>query len=114
MSFRIHRTLLFSLLCLVTSCVPNVAYRTQLPPCLPLTPACSVQTVQSTRDIPLAYIEFDDMGQAFKRGQIDAAEKMIQNQNPDNGDVVIILFIHGWKNNASDESGNVPGFRRFL
>jgi hypothetical protein len=73
-----------------------------------------VQTVQSTRDIPLAYIEFDDMGQAFKRGQIDAAEKMIQNQNPDNGDVVTILFIHGWKNNASDESGNVPGFRRFL
>jgi hypothetical protein len=27
---------------------------------------------------------------------------------------VTILFVHGWKNNASDDTANVPGFRRFL
>jgi pimeloyl-ACP methyl ester carboxylesterase len=104
----------------LTGCIPNAAYRTEIGPCKQVggkTPsACSVQPVESTggREVPVAFIEFDDMGQAFLRGQIKAAENTIALQHPENGDVVTILFIHGWKNNASDDSGNVPGFRRFL
>lgn len=105
------------LLVALTGCVPNQGYRTLLPPCAGQT-ACSVQVVQSTvgqqSDIPLAFIEFDDMGQAFNLGQIAAAEQTIQDSKKKHKQVVTLLFIHGWKNNASDDSNNVPAFRRFL
>jgi hypothetical protein len=110
---------------LLAGCIPNKGYRTQLTNCDPakgpLPSTCAVQFVKSTSasqpvDIPLAFIEFDDMGQAFKRGQMDAAEAVIHEEQKKFGEknVVTIVFIHGWKNNASDDTGNVPGFRRFL
>src|SRR5690349_8169287 len=45
---------------------------------------------------------------------MEAAERMIRNEDPEHGGVVTMVVIHGWKNNASDDSDNVPGFRRFL
>jgi pimeloyl-ACP methyl ester carboxylesterase len=114
---------LLALLLSAGGCLPNKAYRTQLPPCPPgpggaVPPACSVQVVRSTAggapaNIPVAFIEFDDFGQAFNTGQIKAAEDAIRKEQL-RGPVVTVLFIHGWKNNASDSSGNVPGFRRVL
>jgi hypothetical protein len=105
-------------------CLPNRAYRTQLPPCPPdpkggVPSTCSVQIVKSAigqeaTDIPVAFIEFDDVGQAFNLGQIKAAEDAIQAAQQKHGQVVTILYMHGWQNNASDDAGNVPGFRRLL
>ncbi len=118
--------LLLGVLLSLAGCIPNRGYRTQLPPCKPgsdgaLLPTCSVQVVKSVFDnkpvdIPVAFVEFDDVGQAFKRGQIKAAEDVIRAERQQHKDdtVVTVLFIHGWKNNASDNTANVPGFRRFL
>lgn len=125
--------LLLGLILYLGGCIPNKGYRTQLPAqapdqlptCSPAggptPPTCSIQIVRAATgdsptpvEIPLAFIEFDDAGQAFKRGQIDAAEEMIHAQRKKYTSIITILFIHGWKNNASDESGNVAGFRRFL
>jgi hypothetical protein len=117
-----------------TACTKNKIYRPEIPPtpaaatdsiatCAPAgkpnPSTCSVQVVKSMRnddpwDVPVAYIEFDDIGQSYKREQMVAAENMIRAQHPEQGNVVTILFIHGWQNNASDDSGNVPGFREFL
>jgi hypothetical protein len=129
------RTLIVLLIALAsTACTKNTIYRPDIPPapqaaaphvttCAPSgkeNPAtCSVQVVKSQmgeapREIPIAFIEFDDIGQTYKRGQMAAAEQMIHDQHPEKGDVVTILFIHGWENNASDNSNNVPGFRDFL
>ena len=112
-------SILVPLLIVLTSCVPNQAYRTAIGPCKEPTPTCSVQLVQSTLDakpvaIPVAFIEFDDFGQAFNPAQMDAAETVIKEEKNTHKRVVTILFIHGWKNNASDDSANVPGFRYFL
>ena len=118
----------------LAGCLPNMGYRTQipaqaspeqLPTCKPgpNPSTCSVQIVRAAAngnpnpqlvDVPLAFVEFDDEGQAFKRDQILAAEQTIQAQRKKYGTVVTILFIHGWKNNASDASPNVIGFRGFL
>jgi hypothetical protein len=105
-------------------CVPNRAYRTQLPPCPPdpkggVPSTCSVQIVKSAigqeaTDIPVAFIEFDDVGQAFNLGQIKAAEDAIKAAQQKHGRVVTVLYMHGWQNNASDNTTNVPGFRRLL
>jgi pimeloyl-ACP methyl ester carboxylesterase len=121
---RVIPPLLFALLFCSTGCLGNRAYRTMLPPCQrdakgePL-PTCSVQIVKSEIDhqpteIPVAFIEFDDVGQAFNPLQMKAAEDAIQAEKRKHGEVVTVLFIHGWKNNASDDSNNVPGFRRIL
>ena len=110
----------FLLLAGLSACVPNQAYRTIIGPCKdPIPTTCSVQLIRSTLDtkpvsIPMAFIEFDDFGQAFNLAQIGAAEKVIKDEKSAHKRVVTILFIHGWKNNASDDSGNVPGFRYFL
>jgi hypothetical protein len=110
----------FALALCLAGCIPNKAYRVKLPPCTPVNAAdCSVQTVQATvgsqpADVPLAFIEFDDIGQAFNPAQIKAAEDAIHAAQQTYGTVVTIVFIHGWKNNASPTSDNVLGFRTYL
>jgi pimeloyl-ACP methyl ester carboxylesterase len=123
---RILAPLFLGLLLFTGGCVPNRAYRTDLPTCMPLPngalpSTCAVQMVPSAIgvpparvDVPLAFIEFDDVGQEFKRGQMQAAEDVIRMERQQHGDIVTVLFIHGWMNNASDQSDNVIGFRRFL
>jgi len=70
----------------------------------------------------LAFIEFDDEGSLFHPEQVDHALDLVhQLQDLDrefNGKeaqgVAVFVFIHGWKNNASEASGNVWGFRKAL
>jgi hypothetical protein len=65
----------------------------------------------------LAFIEFDDRGEMFDRRQLDAAVQTIltaKKNAPAGTTPVVALFVHGWKNNASDGSGNVWGFRQSL
>lgn len=121
-----------------SGCVPNTAYRTcfkQPPGHTCATP--SVLTEQLTylefdrtqtgavqpdgTPIPfpyqLAFVEFDDRGEMFDRQQLDAAVAAIDQAKrnaPAGTHPVVALFVHGWKNNASDSSGNVWGFRQTL
>ena len=87
----------------------------------------------------LAFIEFDERGEMFERRQLDQvltaiqdARNMAAQQSQDarkeaqsNGGAcadddysplqpVVAVFVHGWKNNASESSGNVWGFRQLL
>src|SRR5580698_490883 len=70
-----------------------------------------------------AYIEFDARGSMYrdkdnKTVQLDAALALIDRVKHPVGKpaqkLALYVFIHGWKNNASEASGNVWGFRRFL
>jgi hypothetical protein len=126
---RALTTLVLGLVLPLAGCIANQGYRTQLPSQPPggsracdtlatIPATCSVQMVHSAMgptpvDVPVAFVEFDDVGQAFNTGQITAAENVIQAARQ-SGPVMTVLFVHGWKNNASDDSGNVPGFRQFL
>ena len=125
----LKRNLVVVIAAMCTGCLPNKIYRPLIPPEKQITcgdgstaipPGCSVQMVHTKmsngvdRDVPVAFVEFDDVGQAYRREQMNAAENTIRQQHPENGNVVTIVFIHGWKNNASDDSNNVPGFRQFL
>jgi pimeloyl-ACP methyl ester carboxylesterase len=71
----------------------------------------------------LAYIEFDDKGNLFpQQHEVERALKLIDDfqkydREANGGEakgVVVFVFVHGWKNNASEESGNVWGFRKTL
>lgn len=110
----------------LTGCVANRAYRAQ-------NPVLREHAPKTERNYSLAFVEFDDLGEMF----MERAQKPIcisqNNEEQDNTelgqaiceiqrinrgeqgpDPVFILFTHGWKNNASDSSGNVWGFRSVL
>jgi hypothetical protein len=74
----------------------------------------------------LAFIEFNDRGVMFDRRQLDraleeiaetkreaAARRSAPGGSPDSK-AIVAVFVHGWKNNASDSSGNTWGFRQVL
>jgi hypothetical protein len=80
----------------------------------------------------LAFVEFDDLGEMFYRpteickdGQgnrhgyyTELGQTLMEiarlNGGAEGPNPVFVLFIHGWKNNASESSGNVWGFRSAL
>ena len=64
----------------------------------------------------LAFIEFDDFGELYDPGQLTRALRIIEKAKSSSptGNAKVITFIHGWKNNASDATGNVWGFRDAL
>lgn len=74
-------------------------------------------SVEENPGYSLAFIEFDDMGEMWDSTQLTRALDVIDraNQSPDGA--VLVTFIHGWQNNASEkseESGNVGEFKEYL
>jgi hypothetical protein len=119
-----------------TACVPNKAYRIAYPAGQPaqVNPPlyeqetvsdCGQNSQPGKEPYHLAFIEFDDRGEMFDRRQLAnalqmirdakaAAAKMPLNSQGLQPQAVVFTFIHGWKNNAADRSGNVWGFRKTL
>jgi hypothetical protein len=76
----------------------------------------------------MAFVEVDEFGEMFDRNQLVHALELIREAKGNSktkaraadGSVssthnaIVVTFIHGWKNNASDGSGNVWGFRDAL
>jgi hypothetical protein len=121
--------LAFVPLLLLTAChVPLKAYRLDhpaivVPPLEANDPAPDVSYAAQTKDcvsgstpICLAFIEVDDMGELFAKGEVDAALAVIRRANdrtknsPAKNAPVVITFVHGWKNNAAPDNDNVKGF----
>jgi hypothetical protein len=116
-----------------SGCVANTAYRTCLdqPPGAPcskpsvLTEHLTTKEFDPTEtgapDAPwpykLSFVEFDDRGEMFDRRQLTAAVDTINAARAAAAPgvrPVVAVFVHGWKNNASESSGNVWGFRQTL
>ena len=126
-------------LVLITGCVANRPYRTQVTP-LPETPeATSTAAVpppkttyrnqrpgivlRNDADIKydLAYIEFDDMGEYWTIGdltgrpnavndsQVERTVRLIQLRQQEKYPLAVVTFVHGWKNNASPHDEDKDG-----
>ncbi len=99
--------------CVLTGCFPVKQYQSNRVAQFPLDPNASGP---SGIQIPLGFIEFDDNGELFSREQLNnTIEKIsaLEKDNPATG-INVVVFIHGWKNNASNASNNVAGFEAFL
>ncbi|MGA8532432.1 MAG: hypothetical protein WB622_22095 [Acidobacteriaceae bacterium] len=67
--------------------------------------------IAATAPICLAFLEIDDMGEFWDKGELDTALSVIRRANRDgHGDPVVLTFVHGWKNNAAPDNSNVAGF----
>jgi hypothetical protein len=102
----------------LTSCVPNQAYRTTSGPCD--TPDCQTGSIERhtiKADPPIEYllgvVEFDDQGSKYVPAQMDTLFAQLQVQSATE-DLCLVVFVHGWENNASYNNGNVQAFRQLL
>jgi hypothetical protein len=114
---------LSAVLCLVlASCISHKQYRTDYQPCVSPVPeaACAEQAFQTFRDgdqpdqeYMLGFIEFDDQGQLWDRKQMELVRDQLAFASADS-ELLIVLFVHGWKHSAKPEDSNIQMFRQSL
>jgi hypothetical protein len=110
-----------AVLLFTAGCAGNRPFRTRLASCdtTPTNADCANAAIEVTPEYKLGFVEFDDQGWFWNREQLKAVEKMIQTEagvdQPANAEgIVIVLFVHGWKNNAAYDNENVEMFRAML
>lgn len=59
------------------------------------------------------FAEFDDQGQAWDRRQHDQVLARFETEAA-NQDLLMVVFVHGWKHSARPGDGNIETFRRVL
>lgn len=82
----------------------------------PITASPCFESAEDTRaGYALAFIEFDDQGHLWNRDQMHKVDYQIKQQARDS-DVLMVVFIHGWKHSAKaePEDTNIQSFRRSL
>jgi len=67
----------------------------------------------------LAIVEFDDQGRCYDRGQMDAVAERVDSLAPADKpeqaqDVILVVFVHGWKHDARSDDENLSAFRVLL
>jgi pimeloyl-ACP methyl ester carboxylesterase len=64
---------------------------------------------ESSGPCSIAVIEFDDQGELWEPRQLNAAIHHIQRQNEQSeSGAIVVVYVHGWKQNAFWESGRLP------
>lgn len=107
----------------VTACAPFQQYRTVYPDvCVspePLpSPECETHALQqlpttSGNRYLLGFIEFDDQGQLWDRKQMSEVVGKLAAETGTK-EVLLVVFVHGWKHSAKPGDGNITTFRRVL
>ncbi|MFB3047509.1 MAG: SMP-30/gluconolactonase/LRE family protein [Acidiferrobacterales bacterium] len=75
--------------------------------------------IQNETDYRLAFIEFDDQGELWSPSQLFRTTELIKRANQAERRSLVVVFIHGWQNNASpkqeqQEGKSLHGFKQFL
>lgn len=99
-------------------CAANKQYRTDYRPNDPSLPPDPAAVVESYPDYKIGFVEFDDQGWFWDPKQERTVEKLVRDEAGLGTDhpsaVIMVLFAHGWKNNAAFDNGNVQTFRTVL
>jgi Alpha/beta hydrolase family len=69
-------------------------------------------TIEEMNDFALAVIEFDDQGWYHDIKQRDDLNRYLDRHGDE--DLLIVVFIHGWKHNAAPDDANLQSFRAVL
>ena len=107
----------------VTACTPFQQYRTVYPEvCVSSTPAPSPECeTHALQQLPtangshylLGFIEFDDQGQLWDRKQMSEVVGKLAGE-AGTKEVLMVVFVHGWKHSAAPGDGNIETFRQVL
>lgn len=107
----------------VAACAPFQQYRTVYPDvCVSPDPApspeCETHALQqlptgSGNGYLLGFIEFDDQGQLWDRKQMSEVVGKLA-QEAGTKELLMVVFVHGWKHSAAPGDGNIQTFRHVL
>lgn len=115
-------TIALLLVTICTGCAPFIQHRTQYELCINPTPVplpgCETHALQqfSTADgasYLLGFIELDDQGQLWDRKQMHSVMNKLLPESGEN-DLLMAVFVHGWKHSAAPNDGNIKTFRKVL
>lgn len=118
---ELHVTVLI-LLMVLGGCAPFVQYRTEYDLCVNPTPELSQDCKNhAILEFPTAdgaqyllnFIEFDDQGQLWDRKQMWSVIDKLSAEAASK-DLLITVFVHGWKHNAEHADKNIQTFRNVL
>jgi hypothetical protein len=124
MNYSITSAAAIALICLALAftigCASNKPYRTVFNPTDPTQPGPDPihNVIESTADYKLGFVEFDEQGWFWNVKQKEAVEKLVRHECGIGGNspsaAIMVLFVHGWKNNAAYDNTNVATFRATL
>ena len=107
----------------VAACAPFQQYRTVYPEvCVSSTPAPSAECeTHALQELPtangsrylLGFVEFDDQGQLWDRKQMSEVVGKLASE-AGTKEVLMVVFVHGWKHSAAPGDGNIETFRKVL
>ncbi|MGH8677862.1 MAG: hypothetical protein ACREUQ_05860 [Burkholderiales bacterium] len=106
----------------LAACTPLTQYRTTYEVCvsdtLPPPAQCETHALQQlpARDgsrFLLGFIEFDDQGQLWDRKQMWAVLDKFAAESASK-DLLMVVFVHGWKHSAAPYDPNIETFRSVL
>ena len=107
-------------LVVITGCsairVANEAVRldTEIRNCEGQKTDCSQAAIQEYSNYALTFVEFTERGNLFDRSRTSAVMDYIRDQSEMPGGVSVIVFVHGWKHNATESDSNVKDFKKLL
>jgi pimeloyl-ACP methyl ester carboxylesterase len=119
---KLRSPLLFlPLLLALAACAPFTQYRDQYNLCVNKQPAltadCEKHALQQVpvngNNYLLGFIEFDDQGQLWDRKQMRAVLDRFSTEAA-NQELLMVVFVHGWKHSAAPGDGNIETFRQVL
>jgi len=107
----------------VAACAPHMQYRTVHPDvCISRepkpSPECETHALQQLPsgngfNYLLGFIEFDDQGQLWDRNQMSDVLLKLQTEAATR-DLLMVVFVHGWKHSAAPGDANINTFRHVL
>ena len=93
----------------------NPDANTERPANLPPISPTRAYTIETNSAFKIGYVEFDDQGWFWAHNQWKAVKQQISEEfTNDTQGLSIIVFVHGWKNNADYDNTNVCMFRSAL
>ncbi|WP_404365550.1 hypothetical protein [Marinobacter sp.] len=114
--------LVIALVVSLSACISHQRHRTESGLCVSANPLeeCSQHTLQvfqspeaSGEEYHLGFVEFDDQGQLWDRGQLREVIGQVNTLAADQ-DLLMVVFAHGWKHSAQAGDSNITSFRKSL
>ncbi len=99
----------------IAGCTTNTAWRPDGPmECSATAAGCDRTYLEKHEKFDLAYVEFTERGNLFKRKRMEETLDYIRGLAARPEGVLAVVFVHGWKHNAAPGDTNLKDFRELL